>query len=369
MLRQYLRSSEYAQLLKSRDLWPVDELFEQNWSNRGQHAEFQPNETEELSRILTVRETLGRTGNAVVQSVKCRRVLLARKTIRCYNKIKKLEVVNEIANLAALNHAHIVRIIGSYVKGRELSILTYPVADCDLHTFLESTQKAQGDTVWLQTRGCRQFLKCLSSALYHLHSNSVKHMDIKPTNILVRRLPTCSELTHQIYITDFGISKTYSDADAAETDGPTSFTRKYAAPEVIAQDIRGLPADIFSLGCVFTEILVTFAYGFSAFYSLGQDVGLIQDLQEMLSRPVDEPAWKNTYRAHISTLQEWMKQLESSDLYQLTGLNLVLQLTSRMIDRGPKQRPSAQGLVETFGQNSCCVKGADELEAEKSTSK
>lgn len=40
----------------------------------------------------------------------------------------------------------------------------------------------------------------------------------------------------------------------SETDSSTAFTRKYSAPEVVLQDVRGLSADIFSLGCVYVEL-------------------------------------------------------------------------------------------------------------------
>ncbi|KAF1980167.1 hypothetical protein BU23DRAFT_396924, partial [Bimuria novae-zelandiae CBS 107.79] len=58
-----------------------------------------------------------------------------------------------------------------------------------------------------------------------------------------------------VYITDFGLAKYYTSIATSETEGPTMFTRKYAAPEVVEQDKRGFAADIFSLGCVFVEII------------------------------------------------------------------------------------------------------------------
>src|SRR6202040_2867361 len=87
---------------------------------------------------------------------------------------------------------------------------------------------------------------CLSSAVRYLHtSRKIKHKDIKPENILVDRYGS-------VLLADFGISKQYEDDTL--TEGTTPFTDKYAPPEVVDQDKRGLSSDIFSLGCVFLEM-------------------------------------------------------------------------------------------------------------------
>lgn len=41
------------------------------------------------------------------------------------------------------------------------------------------------------------------------------------------------------------------------TDGPTAMTRKYAAPEVLEGGPKNSASDIFSLGCVYFELLMT----------------------------------------------------------------------------------------------------------------
>ncbi|KAF1939991.1 hypothetical protein EJ02DRAFT_513476 [Clathrospora elynae] len=64
-------------------------LIEQNWSGRGQHADFQKDERKLPSEILDVQETLGKTSSAIVESVKCRRILLARKTMFCNRHFTK----------------------------------------------------------------------------------------------------------------------------------------------------------------------------------------------------------------------------------------------------------------------------------------
>src|SRR5437762_12966537 len=88
------RSSWYD-LLCSKGLIPKS-LEEQNWSGRGEHVEFQPHELGEISDILQVEEFLGSSGSTVVQKVRCRRILLARKTIRCSRRMKRADALNEV---------------------------------------------------------------------------------------------------------------------------------------------------------------------------------------------------------------------------------------------------------------------------------
>jgi hypothetical protein len=118
------RHSEYAKLSAQKKLWPIDPEVEQDWSGRGQHAEFQKDEQKLINEVLEVQENLGSTRTAIVQSVKCRRILLARKTITCGKQtMTKQEAIEEVSHLTRLNHAYILRVVGTYVKGRELSIL------------------------------------------------------------------------------------------------------------------------------------------------------------------------------------------------------------------------------------------------------
>jgi serine/threonine protein kinase len=78
-------------------------------------------------------------------------------------------------------------------------------------------------------------------------------VDNKPNNILV--LVLAKSHIH-VLLTDFGISRTIYNAEDSETDGPnTGRTDMYCSPEVANCEARGQSSDIFSLGCVFSEML------------------------------------------------------------------------------------------------------------------
>jgi len=353
-LNSICREDEYTRLLQSKSLWPVDPMVEQNWSGCGQHAIFSKDEQPLIENILQVKENLGSTRTAIVQSVNCRRIVLARKTITCGKQtMTKLEAIAEVSHLTRLNHAHIVRIIGTYVKGRELSILLYPVAQYNLETFIEHLQNVDSNvdsgrnTQPAMHLASRSFFSCLSSGTKYIHSRFTKHMDIKPQNILIVE---SQQRKYHPLIADFGIARSYESQDDIETDGRTSFTKRYAAPEVVKQDPRGLPADIFSLGCVFLEIYISIQCTASRF-------------NDKIHAVLNENFRGDTsYQANARELQSLLnKRFDLDDTFMLR--KNVMPLISRMLSLRPHERPTADELVCFFGEIDCCISGQAPLQA------
>jgi hypothetical protein len=77
-----------------------DEWNELEWSGRGQHVEYAPEEENLIP--LEARGVLGNGATGVVERVKCRRIMLARKTIRCHRRLTKEEAVIEVEHLHRL---------------------------------------------------------------------------------------------------------------------------------------------------------------------------------------------------------------------------------------------------------------------------
>jgi serine/threonine protein kinase len=349
-LTNAFRGDAFAQLLQSQRLWPVDPAVEQNWSGLGQHVSFEEHEQRLINEILEYRNLLGSTRTAVVQSVKCRRILLARKSIICSKRtITRQDAIAEVAHLTRLNHGHILRVIGTYVKGSELSILLYPVAKYNLEVFLEEVRTGSWRVISFEDLFTDDpFYGCLSSAVHYIHRSLTKHMDLKPQNILI--VETSTDPYIKPFIADFGIARSYESTEEMETDGWTSFTRQYAAPEVVLQDFRGLPADIFSLGCVFLEIL-------DAVY-LSHSLSHRSWRQKVLdANPQGDPS----YQANVDALQTNLE----SNAFGLPSDYIFskVEIMTRMLELNPRDRPTAEDLVSIFGENVCCLDGAVKLEA------
>lgn len=132
--RPQVSSSSWLEHLKSRGLI-VDRSFEHNWSGRGQHVEYDQRSESDIP--LSVERVLGYSASAIVESVMCRRLRLARKKIRCTRQLTKSDYVTEVEHLQRLQYAHIVRVVGTYTFRKDLAILLYPVATWNLDEFME----------------------------------------------------------------------------------------------------------------------------------------------------------------------------------------------------------------------------------------
>jgi serine/threonine protein kinase len=218
---------------------------------------------------------------------------------------------NEIKIIRRLApHHHIIRIFATYVAKREVGLILYPVADSgDLYTFLQdfNEEKAAHLVQPEKNRVLESSFGCLASGLAFMHCQKIRHKDIKPQNILVHK--------GSLIYTDFGYSLDHSAISGSTTTGtPNAFTRKYCAPEVSEYGPRNSKSDIFSLGCVFLDILFVLH-------------------EELIS-----PGPSKSYQEILENCQ-----LGSS----LQGLSPLGMITFNMLLPRPDKRPSAEDI--TFG--------------------
>ncbi|KAF2786100.1 kinase-like protein [Melanomma pulvis-pyrius CBS 109.77] len=351
---QVPEASAWNVYLREKGLIP-NPFEEMDWSGRGQHAEFEAIEEPEIP--LKLEKALGHSASALVESVRCRRIRLARKTVEVSRRLKKEEVMKEVEHLQRLKHSHIIRVVGTYTLPRKLSILLYPVADHTLDQFLESTQ----EDLLPEERSARlysisTFLRCLAKALAYIHENAMKHMDIKPKNLLVRDMRNstiCNQGQYKIYIADFGIARSYRSVDDCNTESPTAYTKMYAAPEVVAQERRDQKADIFSLGAVYAEMLAVLADEDQETSNLGH-----------LLKIRESDTTDRSYQAHASTIQTWLRGLSITTYGFESDSNHshITELVARMLSINPAERPPATTIVNNipFLAFCCDVNGGSE---------
>jgi serine/threonine protein kinase len=143
-----------------------------------------------------------------------------------------------------LNLLIILLSLRSYTDPKFIGLLIDPVADGDLRNFLDQTPFPMEDTPAL-----RGYFGCLCSAVMYLHNEQIRHKDIKPQNILLKN--------HTVLITDFGTARDWSEESHSTTTGKVAaYTAGYAAPEVVNWDPRNSSSDIYSLGCVYLDMMV-----------------------------------------------------------------------------------------------------------------
>lgn len=205
-------------------------------------------------------ENLGQGSIGFVEEVKFRNVTMGmvRKRVflrkGCPGEVMKKIVDNEVNILRSLRHIHIVRLINTYedVSTKEIasfSILMSPVEDLDLERFLSEVE-AQGletrhtHCIWL-----RSWFPCLVSALTYIHSQGIRHEDIKPSNIVHRG--------DRIFFTDFSSSTRFRVGETTSIESQARTSALYATPETRIDpsndrlvQLHSSRSDVFSLGCV-----------------------------------------------------------------------------------------------------------------------
>ncbi|CAG9980895.1 unnamed protein product [Clonostachys byssicola] len=168
---------------------------------------------------------------------------IPRKTKYHEAKSQLRSIKQEIENLKKINHTHCIEFMGSYSDVKEIGVVMDPVADCNLDRFLSEFDHTGPDNRIVLA----SFFGCLADALVYLHWEvNIRHKDIKPKNILVKK--------NRIILTDFGISLDWSEQGHSTTNQEVLRSPMYCAPEADAGQSRNRKSDIWSLGCVFLEM-------------------------------------------------------------------------------------------------------------------
>jgi serine/threonine protein kinase len=277
--------------------------------------------------------------------------MLARKKIKCNFRLKRDDAIEEVAHLQRLSHAHIVRGVGTYTYKNELSILLYPATPYNLETFLELYEESRYFTRSLisKANGIIEFFACLSNTMSFVHGHLVKHMDIKPRNLLIKETRWEQGHRYKIYLADFGIARSYNTIDDVETDSLTHFSRIYAAPEVVRQDMRGFAADIFSLGCVFLEMVA----------ALARKRDVLLDIRKQ------NLSGDDSYQANLPTLQEITLEMSRDDAWVPCTLDDYNPMIKAMLNYDPDLRPTAVDLKSYLNTDTwCCSQGQEPFEAD-----
>lgn len=141
--------------------------------------------------------------------------------------------------LASLKHPNIITIYDIGIANEQLYISMEYVQGGDLKQRLELP---------VSTDEALDYLSKISSALGEAHKHGIVHRDVKPANILFSDNDTP-------ILTDFGIAKEVDTEHDLTSTGIFLGSPNYVSPEQAdGQKIDGR-ADIYSLGCIFYEML------------------------------------------------------------------------------------------------------------------
>jgi serine/threonine protein kinase len=253
--------------------------------------------------------------------------IFARKTITYPNQRESASFLTEIEIMKKLDHPHIVRFVDTYTLDKSVSILMSPVADFDLGYFMSKYQTVE----LMPMDSVIQWFSCLVSSVEYLHEKSIKHQDIKPSNILIKG--------QTIFLADFGIAKTFVDSDSTgSTTG--DMTRKYCSPETAQHGLRGRKADVFSLGCVFLEMLSFLICQRHSEFGQYQELHFNGD---------------GTYQENLPMVKLWIEGLRREPSVERSPmLRQLLDSCEAMLQRTSENRPSAADLSAALSSGECC---------------
>jgi serine/threonine protein kinase len=157
-----------------------------------------------------------------------------------------------------------------------------------------------------------------------LHDSKVRHKDIKPRNILIKG--------ETVLLTDFGLARDWEDTTGGQSTTFNTippFTPTYCAPEVADEEPRNSASDVWSLGCVFLQML-TVLKGIP-----------LDSIDTFLSNngSCSQHFWKNPTGTAL-----WMAHLKLSA--GLRSDNSPISWIQGMLQHGHRERPAAKTVFE-----------------------
>lgn len=166
--------------------------------------------------------------------------------IKSIQKTQKIEVHQEVKIIHDLKHPNILRFYNWYETGNHLWLILEYCVGGDLNSLIKQDMK-------LPEASVHDFGRDLLSALQHLHSNSIIHCDLKPSNVLLDENGT-------IKLGGFGLARKLADINLTPLHDlpPTSRgTPCYMAPELFQDgSTHSTASDLWALGCVLYECFV-----------------------------------------------------------------------------------------------------------------
>ena len=236
---------------------------------------------------------------------------------------------NEIELITKLNHQNIVKYYKSFTENNKIYIIMEYFDNGDLDSYIKALKFDKGKNenknkaeIW------NIFYQCMAG-LNYLHSMGVIHRDIKPQNIFMTK-------NKIIKIGDFGVSAKFKDKQILKKiislKNTIVGTYEFMAPEVFKKDYNE-KSDIYSMGCVFYQILFLKPYQKKSFkYENNKPIQRLEsgpissisdiNFKEILTQMLEQDAEK---RPDSKTILEKIKENYNKVFIQNSGLYSVLR--------------------------------------------
>jgi ankyrin repeat protein len=156
--------------------------------------------------------------------------------------------MSEYLNLGNLSHNNLVRYNNVYMQTENrpyalfnICFVTEYFEKGDLLSFLAARRQTD---IPLSINIVIDYMRQLTDAIAYLHENGVMHSNLKPQNCFL------ASDYKTLKIADYGLVRTSSSF------ATTTSSMKYLAPEILSTQKYHFAADIWSLGCIFAEMML-----------------------------------------------------------------------------------------------------------------
>lgn len=165
--------------------------------------------------------------------------------------------VRELDLLMRLNHQNIVNI--EYIiygsKWCPKQKLDFEIINDNIHFVFEMGLYDMHKLIYGYKKG-EEFLRLMMADILlgidYIHKRNIVHRDIKPSNILIYELHSDSGKKYRAKICDLGLAKSFTHQGK---QSPRVITCCYRSPEVMISGTYDHKVDIWSIGCVFYEMI------------------------------------------------------------------------------------------------------------------
>lgn len=211
----------------------------------GHHEQLSFNDGCRSSDLYEKLEKIGEGTYGSVYKARCRETgeLLALKKLKLEIETEGFPItsIRETITLLKGKHNNVID-VREIVFGNRLDqiYIVMEYMDRDLKSFMKDMNRP------LRVAETKLLMQQLLSAVSHLHNNWIIHRDLKTSNLLIQK--------GVLKVGDFGLAREYGSPLKQYTSSVV--TLWYRAPELLLRTGKySTPIDIWSIGCVFGELL------------------------------------------------------------------------------------------------------------------